>query len=353
MTDTIIDPLRTQAASDLTWAEGRAKTYQDDGAPVPEPIRRLKMLADLALTHTPKPAGGVTSNEVQEAQMKVIRATLGARDGETTEAAAGRVVASAVELRARSVRFLRDAATVIGNAAGDLENSLKGDSWKSSLVDTRAGISVVSPERGSSSLGGKDVEVVIASNGPALVTTHEPGTHDRKREQIALSHGLVLMNLEQGHCAVITEPTEGRWFAQTILTDGKLSDPFAAHPGQWWTDKWEARTETIAGIMPHWKAAPALAKGQQATIPGSGPLPGATPPETTKKRAGDWTPSDTDIAGYSKSIGEALEKAGMKADSSPESISRLVAKFKVEKADAMLANVGVSFYHWAVKALKG
>lgn len=205
------------------------------------------------------------------------------------------------------------------------------------------------------------------SADPNLSSAPEPqktAEIPESRTAHTLKHGMLLVNKVTHVRVMFSEHAAGQWAVHSVSQDGKSIRDGCATTVKWFTDEWAEVSAFMVEAKP-----PAPAPREQVTIPGSGPLPeaSATPangtatpaastpapaaPPAAGTKIADYSPSDDQLAGFVKSISEALVKV-TKAPITMADIRTTLAWWKSEKGAATSANPGVSFYHVALKRLK-
>lgn len=299
--------LRDSVAAQLAWVMAREETYRADGMAVPEPVRRLKALAE-EVQDTPAQGG---DPELAGA-LTAAASRLGIATGDPAYlvremeklAANGAAVR---EIVARCDRALKDASGMllgIGRELGGLFIAGEGSVLPAGLrVD-----------------GDKDGQV--------------PG------DPIPLRHGLLLKQRKTGHRALFSEAKPGEFVYQWVAPDGKgRTDPTGTTAEKWRSDTWEVCDEA----MP---AAPIASPAQAPSASSPEVTIAATPSSFVK----DWTPSAEDMTKSAKDLKAAMDKAGTTVEID---VPRLVERFKAEKGEEVSKRPAMAFYHWAVKALRG
>lgn len=344
--------LRKLAAGEKAWCEARMVQYREDGAPPPEPIRRLSILADLALAETP---GGVA-----------VTGDAGSN---------GREIAKL-------------GTWLLEHYPGEMRNYVEGDVSAASTAiklldrarETQNGLSMIAKERDEirsrSALALRESASVLTSVANALVSEGEYGIGRETPVAspgalLPLRHGLVVVSRDGNpRCVLLSEPRPGGWVAQAVDIPNKALGPETSiDPFAWLANEWcGAVIDGLADIAvngpAHWSAAQrpaaapvvaqdttAPAKGEQTVIPGAGP---ATPPPEGPKTCGQWEPTDRDIASSAVALNDALSKVGLPKTVDDAKVRELLASFKADPVKSVLASAkpGTVFYYYAVKALK-
>lgn len=319
------DDLKVKAQANLEWAQGRAKTYQEDGAPVPEPIRRLLELSTAATASDPG-VGSEGSAKVSEAWQ---RAT-GCQSPEDVKRAIDDLKRKAL-VNGDALSILRDGAMWFAKSAA----GLSGRTIFEELEQLRIGLSVVEPARSHVSEGPGATFQDAREGMPAPAPIVE-------RMGWSLRPGLVLVKRGEPGRRVLFSGEPGRIFCQTITASGDLGPMTPTRDDDsWFTDMWD---EGPAYVAPK--------KGDQVTIPGSGPEPGSAPAEKQPTIA-EWEPTPVQIAQFVTSIGNSMTKKGLTTTVDEPLVRSLVDRFRKERGAESTQKPGVVFFHFAVSNLAG
>lgn len=349
--------LQDKAVAELTWAADREKRYIDDGAPVPEPIRRLKEFAALVQTAGERDAArldrdtidararaegylqgrGISIQAIGDAASVLVQLVAGLKN---TDPFGLKVSVPATSLRANpgTPNGPIDTPEIIVRRPTDedrrttpdsgvpvsatVENS-DGSSTRVFAVDSPTGpLSSLVVQRTSANQGG------IALSCPAAPVL------------IPLSDGLVLADKHGDHRVMISElksPTGSTWISRTVTPDSKLGPVTGTTPEAWVADRWQVVNAS---------------NGKQVVIPGTG-TETSTSPTVQAGRIGDWNPSDDTVLSTVQSVAKKLaeEKGQAVRNVTIENARSLLAAFKSAKADGVTSNPGASFYHWARRQL--
>lgn len=364
-----MNELRNLAANDLAWAAAREVQYREDGATVPEPIRRLKALSSKVVEQPVQalatPADGVNKSmlEAMRTELQKTREILGAIDDESPSAVADRVMRE----NERLTLGVREAASMLFNFIGDP----RATPPVGSLAHTR--MHVVDGEGpGSAVVAERTVNMpthVTVSNpqprddgNPRIVAEFSPTPG--ARVPVKLAHGIVLTNRKEIpdlRRYLITEPTQGAFVAQCLDASGGLGPPAGTRDGIYFADSWgiDANPGEMKGERaPRWSEVPANDGGKATPLVKQPPLVDvgpatAAPVVPAKPKIGDWEPADEQIIGFAETLQLAMNKAAVSVVVDLAKTRELLARFKADKADVEVPKPGVSFYHYAVKALKG
>lgn len=320
------DELKVKAQANLEWAQGRAKTYQEDGAPVPEPIRRLLELSVAAAASDPG-VGSEGSAKVSEAWQ---RAT-GCQSPDDAKRAIDDLMRKAL-VNGDALSILRDGAMWFAKSAA----GLSGRTIFEELEQLRIGLSATEPAKPHVSEGpGATFQDASEGRPPAIVETNA------SRVAWKFRNGLVLFNREKPEHRVLFGNSTGPWTCQTITATGDLGPHTAAREGEWFQDVW---SEGPAYVAPK--------KGDQVIIPGSGPEPGSAMAEKQPTIA-EWEPTPVQIAQFVVSIGNSMTKKGLTTTVDEPLVRNLVERFRKERGAESPQKPGIVFFHFAVSNLAG
>lgn len=309
-----IEDLKKRAAEEYEWASKRATAYREDGVPLPDPIRRVLELA--AIANACEAHGGVApADSTDIASIKAERDALHAEF-----LAAHKAIGAAITERpsmaiVRIMDTFAEVRSLIDHAR--------------SIIDGMALVAVHAP--------------IDTAAAPVIrEASDEPA--DDAHTSFPLRHGLVLVHLETRRRVLFSEPHQGRFVLHTITDEGigPATDTSAVGNGMWHSGTWEEGAPIGAEPLPKWDAKKADTASLQAPVVDATAAP--------KPKVKDWSPTEVDIASFNASLNEAVAKAGLTV---AVDVPSLMAKFKAERGEQDAPRPGVSFYHWAVKVLKG
>ncbi len=321
-----INDVRALAATHNAWAIGRDESYRSDGAPVPEPIRRLRELSSEVMTipvDSPSDPGSSAATLVDIA-------------------------------RALTVENVGDIMVGIGLLKSDLSRTV------TELARAKAALKVSADVFAALTAGVSPVA------GAALSALPPPGKTDdpRLRNADAAKHGptptgaichtlrdgLVLRN-SRGNRAIFFAKPDGGFAFRWVAIDGKSTtaaeDAFGVGYGNWQKQYWEEVSSD--GIVVTDEPIPTSA-GNSATV--SAQVEAQTSAAQSAILISDWSPSQKDIETHTGNIATAMTKAGIKLDVTPVLIEDLVLKYKAAKGDQRAQRPGMAFYIWATTQLK-
>ena len=325
-----IQDLKVKAGDDHDFAQRAETTLAECGAPIPAALQRLRALSKAVLDMPEQSSVSDPTSAGPDPRIVALAKDLGSDGSADPVPVIAGWIRGASEIinglkvardaaRKDAAHAIRDSASVLLGVAKDLD--------------------------------GNDAGTIVVTSPAQKADAPNPAPPPA-RAAIGLSHGLVLEGGTPPRRILFLESAKDRWVCHVIADDGRLGPETATKDGVWFSDAWTRiqRPESIK-IPPHWseaRPAPANDTPVQTTIPGSGPEPPPTA-ATAKMKGADWNPTEEQIAGYVNTLGEKVGAGKVTLDA----VKGLVATFKTEKASADLANPGVSFFHWAVKRLKG
>jgi hypothetical protein len=310
--------LKDLAVAELAWAMNREENYKADGAPVPEPIRRLKALAEAAQS---------ASSSVPSPDLHTLREGLC-----HTFVRLGLKVPDAPASTVDLITMLGEAEKRAANgvAARDVV-----DRCNAALQDGANVLLGVARELGGLFIAGDSKALPVGLRAHADATTTGPGIDSPRvhGEPIPLRHGLLLKRTTTGHRALFSEVKQHEFVYVWISEDGaKSTDPTGTTADNWRTDAWQECADQIQ-VKPIDTLAPST------KAPDSGP-----------PFIRDWNPSAEDVAKKQIDLAAAMQKAGVSVEIDA---ARLVERFKTEKGSERAQKPGTAFHFWAIRTLKG
>lgn len=338
--------LRARAELEAAWVAIRAKQYRDDGATIPEPLRRLGELASVALIATFSDAmnGDAEAVRMAHESVKAIHAAAGGGASENAYEAVLRVVGE----RQEALRLADERGTRLADAVSALKDA----------ASVLGGVS-------DSILAGRDTRLPVKMQLSTPLVPSYPGSivadAPLERHPIRLVHGIVIAprsgSTTAGLRVTFAEIGKDDWRGYQINDDGSLGAPVVMQDVWWTEDSWEivSHAGILAGLPKYWAEtampAPVPANGAPAVEQLSS---NATSTVAAKPKIADWTPDATIIAKNVAALGKAIKGANVVGITVDEAlVQSLVARFKKERGSEESQNVGVAFYHYAVKTLKG
>lgn len=313
------DDLRKLAASEYAYCEARMVTYREDGAPVPEPIRKCHGLAGAVLVFLPTLGASLDNRDADALAEKLKHA----REG-----------IYAIGAMLQTLNADLDGAPIPAQAMGEPGNRAY------TVEPTSDGIARLPP----ASLASRMVEAAIDA---AQARVGWPAS--------GLYHSLVLAN-GAGELRLFAEPIQGQFVVQSVASDGlSAGEPWSTMPEKWPADVWYAlgpenvavkvkptlrRYDDVTG-----QAKPAKAQASECTLalPGMGDVASApAKAEAKRKTIADYDPGavqfTTWTAAFSKAAGQPIDEARVR---------ETFATWQATNASEERPNPAAAFWHHA------
>jgi len=301
--------LRTLAASELAFAESRMVTYRDDGAPVPDPIRRLHGLAKATLDALPTLGDMLDS---RDADARATKAT-------------------------DSLRQAREGIYALGMMLETLNASLDG--------------APIAPS----------AEPARAPSSPPSVASPSARWPDS-----GLFHGLVLVN-PLGERRLFSEAAKGQYQVQAVAPDGATAgEPWSTQGDRWPASEADANPQGSGSLAHVWTEAaplaikPALRRYDDMTeakpvAPRKTPaadrtiaLPGmADIAPAPQKTIADYVPPDAQWATWAAALSKAIDRT-----IEPTEVKSLFAAWQAAHGTEVKPNPAAAFWQFARKAVE-
>lgn len=362
-----IESLRKLAASEYAWSDGRVATYREDGAPLPEPIRRLHELSKAVLGTLPEDAA-ISDFDVQKYRGGLLAARTGlydlAREIERINAeldmhGCERTALVRPEVRDGDVhddvrrvregssgargRLADDVRVRVPDVAGGVLANVRDEGAAEAGERDRGGSKGADP---ASAPGARGRDATVAASAPRGA---RDGAAEGRWPARGLFHGLVLVHRVTGERRLFSEPLQGQWAVQSVAADGLTAgDAWSTMPDAWPVDTWqESPPLPIKPALRRYdeelRAKPApKAPAEARTLA----LPGMT--DVRRKTLADFTPPASQFATWA---GALAKSAGKPVDEAR--VRELFDAWKAAHADEEKPNPAAAFWQHARSVIVG
>lgn len=351
------EALRILAATEHGYVASRLVTYREDGAPIPEPIRKLGALADAVLAFLP----GLADLRKDETHLAAERD--GFKDAYMSAVRSNEMLIKERDAANESLATARKALYDIGSLLGTVNAKLDGSA--PCAAQEVAPVSEPAPRTTVEDKIATDALEEAAREGAPRVSTATvvPSPIMGARWPASgLYHGLVLIRADNER-RLFAEPIKGQYSVQTVAPDGLTAgEPWSTVPDAWKPEEWNewdgidiaaqpSAPRYDAPIAPKAKAEKPPAADRTLSLFVETPAaPAPTAPKA--KTIGDFAPDDAQFAKWTSALNDALTKAGKEAIIH-EKTRAVFAEWQAAHATEEKPNPAAAAWHGVKSAIVG